>query len=155
MIKELVSSSSPEHKRRQWDSIGRFYRNGPVHPTPTPIELSRVDTRCCEHTLCSADHIHLFPGQIMTLNGWALAKHPDNPIAEISVMEDGQFLGTALLGIPRPDVLDHFPQFAEPHSGFILGTRRSQEFSRESRINISVRTMLGFEETYDYIARRN
>jgi hypothetical protein len=70
--------------------------------------------RQCRITI---DEVAVFERKTLTLRGWALA-HSD--IRSLHISFDGEQLGHARIGLPRPDVLQVFPEFQNAQSGFAL-----------------------------------
>jgi hypothetical protein len=94
---------------------------------------------------CHIDHIRAFPG-IITLHGWAVACDPADEIVDMALTEDGQRLGSGVLGILRPDVQQYFQRSgrsAPRNAGFALSARCLCATPYPRRVDFHIRTKNG------------
>lgn len=103
-------------------------------------------------TCCHVDHIGIYPG-VVTIQGWAVTYSRRDAVVEVTVRADGEPLGSARLGVQRPEVTQHL-NFAKPDSGFVLASRWPFHTPHPSRIDIEVKTRKGKVNHYAWSALR-
>lgn len=98
--------------------------------------------------MCVVDEVLMLPRSHLALRGWAWAA---TPITAIDVAVDGQPVGSARLGLPRPDVVRAFPAHADPWSGFAFGGRVSETAAGRRRVTLTFAARAHLLGSFDMI----
>jgi hypothetical protein len=131
--------------------VPRYYQGKGVNRGGTAFRLSRRFSPRRKATFCSADYIRFYTGDVVTLNGWALAKDKADAISDIAVTVDGRVFGSPLLGVARPDVFEHLPEFNNRRTGFVLSAQRPDLPRPGSRVDIRVMTDKGRTDHHRFV----
>ena len=92
-------------------------------------------TCTAEEAPCVVDEVASFGDRWLDLQGWAVAPVV---ISEIRIAIDGQQVGSARTGLPRPDVLAALPGFSNARSGFSFTGRVPQHLSGRHEVTVVV-----------------
>ena len=127
----------------------------PVHfpnviTNATPVHYQ--DSELPNLTLCSVEDAFIDDDKWLKIRGWAVSHEG---ITAVRLAVDGQVIGYARVGLPRPDILATYAGFSELNSGFDFAGPLPGQVPDKPVIDVTVLTPQGPLKTVRQVCRRS